>query len=72
MSFTNVNVNIGTLKIKNGSCERLIGTDMACKLSFENHINQICTKARRKVNALVQVLPFLNQKKKKFADECIF
>ena len=41
-SGENVHVNAGTSLIKYSSCERVLGTDMDCKLSFENHINQIC------------------------------
>ena len=66
MSFTvmssgeNVNVNIGTSQIKNSDCERLFRIDIDCKLSFENHINQICSKARAKIKALARIAPSLN------------
>ena len=68
MSFTdneNVHVNIGTSQIKNSDCERLLGIDIDCKLSFENHINQICSKARAKIKALARIAPFLNKRKRK-------
>ena len=68
MSFTdneNVHVNIGTSQIKNSDCERLLGIDIDCKLSFENHINQICSTARAKIKALARIAPFLKKKKKK-------
>ena len=51
-SGENVHVNIGTSQIKNIDCERLLGIDIDCKLSFENHVNQICSKARVKTKAL--------------------
>ena len=35
-SGENVHVNIGTSQIKSSNCERLVGTDIDCKLSFEN------------------------------------
>ena len=44
-SDENVHVNIGTSKIKNNDSERLLGIDIDCKLSFENHINQLSSKA---------------------------
>ena len=56
-----MHVNIGTSQIKNSNCERLLGIDIDCKLSFENHINQICSKARAKIKALARIEPFLNK-----------
>ena len=34
-------VNIGASQIKKSACERLSGTDVDCKLNFENHLKQI-------------------------------
>ena len=48
-SGKNVHVNIGTSQIKNSDCEKLLGIYIYCKLSFDNHINQICSKARQKL-----------------------
>ena len=45
----NVHKNIGTSQIKNNDCKRLLGIDIYYKLSFENHINQICSKAKEKL-----------------------
>ena len=64
-SGENVYVDIGTSQIKNSDCERLLGIDIDCKLSFENHINQICSKARAKIQALARIELFLNNKKRK-------
>ena len=61
-SGENVHVNIGTSQIKNSDCKKLLGIDIDCKLSFENHINQICSKARPKIKALARTAPFLNKK----------
>ena len=69
-SGENVHENIGTSQIKNSDCKRLLGMDIDCKLSFEKHMNQICSKARAKIKALAMIAPFL--KKKKATDECIF
>ena len=59
-SGENVHVNVGTLQIKNSDCERLLWIDGDCKLSFENHIKQICRKARTKIKTLARIAPFLN------------
>ena len=64
-SGENEQVNISTSQIKNRDCKRLLGIDIDCKLSFEHHINQICSKARAKIKALARISPFLNKRKRK-------
>ena len=71
-SGENVHVNIGTSQIKNSDCERLLGIDIDCKLSFENHINQIYSKARAKIKALARIAPFLNKRKRKLMMNAFF
>ena len=56
---------IDTSHIKISSCERVLGSDIECKLSFETHINQTCTKARAKIKVLAKVAPFLNKQNRK-------
>ena len=34
-------------------------------MSFENHINHICSKARAKIKALARIAPFLTKTKRK-------
>ena len=53
-SGENIHANTGTSQIKNIICERLLGIDIDCKLCFENHINQICTKVRAKINSFIE------------------
>ena len=67
-----MHVNIGTSQIKNRDCERLLGIDIDCKLSFENHINQICSKARAKIKALARISPFLDKRKRKLLMNAFF
>ena len=62
-SDENVHVNIGASQIKNSDCESLLGIDIDCKLSFENRINQICSKARAQIKALARIGRFFNKKK---------
>ena len=52
-------------RLKYSHCERLLGIDIDCKLNFENHITQICRKAREKIKALARIAPFLNKRKRK-------
>ena len=65
-------VNIGTSQIKNRDCERLLRINIDCKLSFENHINQICSKARAKIKALAKIAPFLKKRKRKLQINAFF
>ena len=52
--------------------ERLLGIVVDCKLSFENHINQIYSKARVKMKALARIAPFLNKRKRKLLMNAFF
>ena len=68
MSFTDkfgerMHLKIVTVQIKNSRCYRLLGVGMDCKLSFENHINQICTDLRAKTKTRAKLAPFLNKRK---------
>ena len=63
---------IDTSQIKNSNCERLLGIDIDCKLSFENHINQIRSKARTKIQDLTKIVPFLNKRKRKLLMNVFF
>ena len=54
-------VNIGTARINNNSkCEKVLGIKIDCKLSFDDHIGNICKKARAKLNALTRVAQYMN------------
>ena len=64
-SGENVHVNISTSQIKNCDCERLLGIGVDCKLSFENYINQVCSKAKAKIKALARIAHFLYKRKRK-------
>ena len=50
----------------------LVNIDIDCKLSFENHINQTCSKARAKIKILARTAPFLNKRKRKLLKNAIF
>ena len=71
-SDENVHVNIGSSHIKNSKCERLLGIDIDFKLGFENHINQIRSKARAKIKSLGRIVPSLNKRKRKLLMNAFF
>ena len=45
-------------------CKKLLGTKFEIKLIFENHITDICSKASRKIYALVRVAPYIDISKR--------
>ena len=52
-------------KIKNSEYEKLLGIKVDTKLNFSKHLNDVISKASRKVNALPRVMLFLSLFKKK-------
>ena len=52
-------------KIKNSEYEKLLGIKVDTKLNFSKHLNDVISKASRKVNALPRVMLFLSLSKKK-------
>ena len=59
-----VQLNIGTARINNSKCEKLLSINVNCKLSFDNHIRDIRKKAGAKLNALTRVAQYMNTEKK--------
>ena len=43
-----VQVNIGTARISNSKCKRLLSIKTDCKLSFDDQIGNICKKTGAK------------------------
>ena len=60
-----VTIRIGDTEIKNSEYEKLLGIKVDAKLNFNEHLNDIISKASRKVNALSRVMPYMNLSKKK-------
>ena len=52
-----VTIRIGDTEIKNSEYEKLLGIKVDGKLNFNEHLNDIFSKASRKVNALSRVMP---------------
>ena len=67
-----VHVNIHTSQNKNRDCKRLLGIDIDCKLSFENHISQICSSTRAKIKTVGSIAPYLNKGKRKLLMNAFF
>ena len=43
----------------------LLGITIGSNLTFENHINNICKRASKKLNALARVSPYVNMQKRR-------
>ena len=58
-----VTIRIGDNEIKNSEYEKLLGIKVEAKLNFREHLNDIISKVRRKVNALSRVMNLSKKKK---------
>ena len=58
-------INLGETEIKNSGYEKLLGIKVDTTLNFNKHLNDIISKASRKVNALLGVVPYMILSKKK-------
>ena len=65
-------VNLGETEIKNSEYEKLLGIKVDTKLNFNEHLNDIISKATRKVNALSRVVPYMSLSKKKILMNSFF
>ena len=65
-------INLGKKKIKNSEYEKLLGIKVDTKLNFNEHLNDIISKASRKVNALSRVVPYMSLSKKKILMNSFF
>ena len=58
-------INLGETEIKNSEYEKLLGIKVDTKLNFNEHLDEIISKASCKVNALSRVVPYMILSKKK-------
>ena len=65
-------INLGETEIKNSEYEKLLGIKVDTKLNFNEHLNDIISKASRKVNALSRVVPYMSRSKKKILMNSFF
>ena len=52
-------VKLGNLCINNSAWEKFLGINFDYKLKFPNHIDEICNKASRNLNALARIAPYI-------------
>ena len=51
--------------IKTSTCEKLLGVKIDCKLTFNNHVANLCKKVRNKLRALVRATPYMTIEKER-------
>ena len=65
-------VNIATAHKNNCKYEKLLGIKIDSKLSFDDHIENMCKKAGAKLNALTRVTQYMNTEKKALNYDAFF
>ena len=60
-----VKMKIGNLYITSSKSEKLLGVKFDHKLSFDNHISELCKKALRKTHTLSRVTLYVNVSKRR-------
>ena len=58
-------IKTGNLYIKISSCKKMLGINFDYKLKFTNHIEKICKRASRKLNALARIAPYMGTRKRR-------
>ena len=61
----NVSININGSVVNNSESQKLLGIQIDSKLSFDNHISSICSKASQKLHALARVSNFMTVQQRK-------
>ena len=65
-------LNLGETEIKNSDSEKLLGIKVDAKLNFNEHLNDIISKANHRVNILSRVVPYMSLSKKKILMNSFF
>ena len=65
-------LKIRNFNIKNSFSEKLLGITFDCKLKFSNHIEDICKKSTRKLNALSRIVPYMDISRRKILMNAFF
>ena len=62
----NRGINVGNVVIKNSQNEKLLGVFFDEKATFGYHIENMCIKASKKLQALARVAPYMDLSKRKY------
>ena len=67
-----VSMTLDGIKIDKSDTEKLLGVKFDKKLTFDDHISDICKKAGRKISALARVTPYMGIAKKRILMNAFF
>ena len=67
-----VKMKIGNFGVTNSKSEKLLGVKFDHKLSFNDHISELCKKASRKIHALSRVASYMNISKRRILMNALF
>ena len=65
-------IHIGDFIIDSSTCKKLLGITTDSKLRFDDHIQDLCKKANRKLRALARATPYMNLRKRKVLMNAFF
>ena len=65
-------IHIGDSIVESSTCEKLLGIKIDSKLRFDDHIQDLCNKANRKLRALARATPYMNLQKRKVLMNAFF
>ena len=67
-----VKIKIGNFNVSNSKSEKVLGAKFEHKLSFDDHISELCKKATRKIHALSRVASYMDISKKRILMNAFF
>ena len=60
-SYDNDTLSFNEFNLKNRDYEIILGITIDRKLTFNNHIKNLCKKAGQKLSALLRISPYLDE-----------
>ena len=71
-SHEDANIQIANVTIKSYISKKLLGVTIDSKLKFDKHVENICRKASRKLNALARLVNYVDLPKRRFFMNAFF
>ena len=65
-------MKIGDFNIMNSKCEKLLFINVNCKLTFNSHVSNLFKSARRKINMLARIKPYMSISKRRILMNAFF
>ena len=71
-SREDVNIQIANVTIKSSTSKKLLGVTIDNKLKFDKHVENICQKASRKLNAPARLVDYMDLSKRRILMNAFF